>query len=255
MMLSWQARAVPHDKLVIHMEKDPASPDLTEGRTMDAPVAGRRGRVVALPVTEKLSKSLLDLAEQFRNRPMRLFDVLQATRGRGYDLVLLLLVLPFMTPVTLPFLSTPFGMAVTLIGLRLALGQKPRLPRKLLMKELPARFVPRLLRAASRVLRLLEKFIKPRLAFMREGFVFQRVTGVLLAGSGLLLLLPLPIPFTNFMPACTIFLLAAGALERDGVFLIGGWIMFGLTVAFFALLAFGGSQAVEGIARVFSGSN
>jgi hypothetical protein len=36
--------------------------------------------------------------------------------------------------------------------------------------------------------------------------------------SGLLMLLPLPIPLTNTLPALTVVLLAAGAIERDGLF-------------------------------------
>lgn len=193
----------------------------------------------------KLSEQLLELAGRFRDQPVRLLDLMQTTKGRGYDLVLAILVLPFLTPIPLPLLSTPFGLAVALIGLRLALNQQPRLPEKLLLKELPPRFFPKLLRAASRGLRFLEWFLKPRLSLMRETFVFQRVTGVLITISGLLLLLPLPIPFTNSLPAFTVLLLAAGGLERDGVFLIGGWFSFGVTVCFFVLLAFGGTQAVE----------
>lgn len=201
----------------------------------------------------KLSEQLLELAARFQDRPVRLLDILQTTQGRGYNLLLIILVLPFLTPIPLPLLSTPLGLAVALIGLRLAVGQKPRLPKKLLLKELPPRFFPKLLRAASRLLRLLEWFLKPRLNFMRETFVFQRVTGALIAISGLLLLLPLPIPFSNFLPGFTILLLAAGAMERDGWCLIGGWFMFAVTASAFTLLAFSGTQGLEKLWRVFNG--
>jgi hypothetical protein len=201
----------------------------------------------------KLSEELGALAKLFQDRQVRVRELVERTRDRGYDLVLILLILPFMTPISLPLLSTPFGLSVTLIGLRMALGQKPRLPQRLLEKELPPRFFPKLLRAASRLLRGLEYFLKPRLAFMRDTFIFQRLTGILIAVSGVYLLLPLPIPLTNFLPALTILLLAAGALERDGAFLIGGWLMFALSSLYFALIAIGGRQAVEMIRRQLFG--
>jgi hypothetical protein len=36
---------------------------------------------------------------------------------------------PFCTPIPLPGFSLPFGLVIAIIGLRLALGQKPWLPR------------------------------------------------------------------------------------------------------------------------------
>jgi hypothetical protein len=207
-----------------------------------------------VPARQKLSEEMAGLARVFQDRPVRVRELVETTRDRGYDLVLIFLVLPFLTPISLPFISTPFGLSVAVIGLRMALGQKPSLPQRLLEKELPPRFFSKLLRAASRLLRGMEYFLRPRLAFMRETFVFQRLTGILIAISGFYLLLPLPIPLTNFMPAVTILLLAAGALERDGVFLIGGWMMFGLSTLYFTLIAIGGRQAVEMIRQYIIGS-
>ena len=63
--------------------------------------------------------------------------------------------------------------------------------------------------------------------------------------SGILLLLPLPIPLTNSLPALSVVLLAAGAMERDGLFFLAGCAMFTVTLAYFGLLAFGGVQLLE----------
>jgi hypothetical protein len=46
--------------------------------------------------------------------------------------LLLLIGLPFLTPVPLPGFSTPFGFLVLLIGARLALGRQPWLPKTIL---------------------------------------------------------------------------------------------------------------------------
>lgn len=205
------------------------------------------------PPRVTFSQELRDLAERFAERPVRLGEILEASQGRGFNVLLVLIALPFLTPIPLPGFSLPFGLVVAVIGARLALGQKPWLPQKLLAHEMPPRLFSKLLKAASRVVKWLEFFLRPRLFWMNDHVVFRRVAGVLIALSGLFLLAPLPIPFTNSLPAATVLLLAAGALERDGLAFLAGCGMFVVTTAYFLLLAFGGVQAFEHVRRMFTG--
>lgn len=193
----------------------------------------------------KFSRELQDLVERFDNQPVCLGDLLQATHGRGYNLLLVLLSLPFLSPIPLPGFSIPFGIAVALIGTRMALGQKPWLPQRLLQRQLPARFLGKVLGAASRIVRFLEWFLRARLHFFHEQLIYRRLAGALIALAGLCLLLPLPVPFSNGLPAWTILLLAAAALERDGLCFLAGAMMFVVTACFFTLLAFGGVHAIQ----------
>jgi hypothetical protein len=193
----------------------------------------------------RFSQELQDLARQFSGRSARLSEILAATQGRGYDLLLVLICLPFLTPILLPGLSTPFGFVVFLIGARLALGRQPWLPRRLMERELPGGFITKLLSVATRVMRWLEVLLRPRLRFLHEQMLYRRVSGGLIMISGLLLLLPLPIPLSNLLPALTVVLLACGAMERDGVFFVVGCVMFAVTAAFFGGLAFGGAHIVS----------
>ena len=94
-------------------------------------------------------------------------------------------------------------------------------------------------------MRWLEVLLRPRLRFLHEQVLFRRVSGALIMISGLLLLLPLPVPLTNTLPALTVILLASGAMERDGVFFLAGCVMFTVTLAYFGLLAFGGAHIVD----------
>lgn len=71
--------------------------------------------------------------------------------------------------------------------------------------------------------------------------------------SGLFLIIPLPLPFSNSLPAGTVLLLAAGALERDGLAFLAGCGLFVITAAYFLLLAFGGAQAVEHLRKAVTG--
>lgn len=233
----------------MHTDK-PTLPDTARSETptaSDAPKLTETTDVPNLPAVPrpKFSGELQALATQFDNRSVCLADLLHATQGRGYNLLLVLITLPFLTPLPTMGFSVPFGLVVAIIGARLALGQKPWLPRRLLQRQLPPQFLGKVLRAATRVVRFLEWFLRPRLAFLHEQFIYRRLAGALIALSGLLLLLPLPVPFSNGLPAWTILLLAAAALERDGLCFIAGCAMFAVATTFFLLLAFGGAQVIQ----------
>lgn len=203
---------------------------------------GSPPRPARLAERRKLSGELARLATRFAHRPVRLGEVTDVLQLRGYNALLLFLTFPFVTPVPLPGFSTPFGLVIALLGLRMALAQHPWLPERLTAHELSGRLLPKVLLGASRVLGRLEKMLKPRLFYPEYPALFQRVSGILILLCGLLLVLPLPVPFSNSMPALAIILLAAAGLERDGAVFIAGCIQFLLCVAFFAALAFGGTE-------------
>lgn len=211
------------------------------------------GAIESAP-SRTFSAELRDLVEHFKDRPVRLGEIIEATQARGYDFVLVLLSLPFLTPLPLPGLSTPFGFVIALIGLRLAVGQRPWLPQRLLRHELSAPAFAKLLAASSRVMTWLEIFLRPRLGFVPRHTIFQRIAGAMTAIAGGLLALPVPVPFTNTLPAWTVMLLAAGALGRDGLFFFGGCAAFVTTLAYFFLLAFGGTAAVEKLWHLVAGT-
>ena len=60
-----------------------------------------------------------------------------------------------------------------------------------------------------------------------------------------MLLLPLPIPFSNTIPAWGILLVSGGLLERDGGFIIAGHVASLLAIAFFVAIAIFGVEAVD----------
>ncbi len=188
------------------------------------------------------SGELHELAGRFGARPVRLAAVLRATKGRGYHLLLLLITLPFVGPIPLPGFSIPFGVAVAVIGLRLALHQRPWLPRWILRKKLPPRFINATLRGVSRIVRALESLTRTRWDFLLNREFFQRLSGLMICLSGLLLILPLPLPFSNSLPAWTVIFLSIGTIAHDGLFFVAGCIAFTLCTAFFTLVAIGGQH-------------
>ena len=197
------------------------------------------------------SDELDRLVIQFAHRPVRLAELLEATQGRGYHLLLILIALPFVGPIPLPGFSIPFGLLVALLGVRLAIDRNSWLPQRLLQQPMPAEAFAKAIGAASRLMRGIEFFLRPRLGFVPNHPLCGRIAGVLIALSGLMLMLPFPLPFSNSLPAWTVLLLAAGALGRDGLFFFAGCAVFGLSLAFFAAVAYGGMEIVHQLQRLW----
>ncbi len=193
----------------------------------------------------KLSEELADLRARSGERAVTLREVLYTLGGRGYLLLVMLLALPFITPIPLPGLSIPFGLAIALIALRLSFGQRPWLSKNLQRKELPAGFIGKLFGLAEKVLRFFEKFLRPRITYLTDTPLLVQMHAVLMLLAALALLLPLPIPFTNSFPAWAILLLAAGLLERDGLFILAGYLVFVLGVLYFVFLGEAATALVQ----------
>jgi hypothetical protein len=205
------------------------------------------------PAGVRFSAELLELVDRFQHQPVRLEELLGATKGRGMHLLLLLIALPFVGPIPLPGFSLPFGLVVTILGMRVAMGQPPWLPRFLRERAFDPYFLARLLRGTSRLMKWLEMFLRPRFGFVDAHVIFSRIAGFLIGVSGLMLMLPLPLPFSNSLPAWTVIFLAAGALGHDGLFFVLGCGSFVVSVTFFTLLAVGGSTAVDQLSRLIQG--
>lgn len=193
---------------------------------------------------KKLSEDLFDLVREFGEHAVTLRAVLYLLRGRAYMLIIILLALPFLQPIPLPGLSTPFGLAIVLISLRLSLGQRPWLPKKIQRLKIPPGFFPKVITMAAKIIRFLEKFLTPRWLLLTESGVLRQLHAVVMLAASMILLLPLPIPFSNNLPAWAILLVAAGLLERDGWFICAGYAMLTLSILYLWLF---GEAAAHGL--------
>lgn len=199
----------------------------------------------AIRIRTKLSTQLDTIRASMGEEQLCFGDIVKVTHGRAYDLLLVLVSIPFLSPIgSIPMVALTMGSIMMLIGSCLALGIKPWLPDKVLNYPLKPGVMLKVLTAGAALMRRFEKLLRPRLAFAHNVVFFQRMAGVLIAISGFLLALPIPFPLSNFFPAFTVMILAAGALERDGVFFLVGCGMFLFTCAFFAALCLGGMEAL-----------
>lgn len=230
------------------------APDSENPGVSSAGASASEGVIVRFsgPRSRKLSEVMEQLIEEFHERPVTLREVIGVLQGRAYNLLMLLLAMPFLLPLPLPGLSTALGLVIAVIALRLTLGQKPWLPASLLDRGLPPRFFPTLLGGARRVLRMLEVMLKPRLLWLTSSSLLGQLHAFIILIAALVLLLPLP-PGTNFPPALCIVIMAGGLLERDGLFVLGGYLAFAFNGVFFALFAIYGQKLAEWLWSVFAG--
>jgi hypothetical protein len=186
----------------------------------------------------RLSTELEALRTRMKDQSLTLGELKRALRHRGSAMLLVLLALPFCF-VAIPGLSIPFGIAICCIGARMMIGREPWLPRFIMHRRLSTARSHQLLTGAIKLARMLESLVRPRFGFLHAGPIMPRVTGLGIVIASLGLMLPLPIPFSNSVPAWAVVLLAIGMMEKDGLCVLIGhlavvatWVFIGLTSVF-----------------------
>ena len=186
----------------------------------------------------KLSEELHALAEEFRERKVTLQEVMVTLGGRASGLMIVILALPFCSPISIPGLSVPFGAVIFVLGACFVAGRPPWLPQRLLAVELPPKFFRAVLEGASKFIGWIERRLHPRWAWLTGSTAIMRVHGlVICAGAGLLLLPLGGIPFTNMLPALVVVVGTLGMMERDGVAVAGAYGIVVATMVYFATFA------------------
>jgi len=169
--------------------------------------------------TATLARSLLDLAEAPRPERIVVSELVDALGDRGPAVVALLLALPNVIPMP-PGTSVLLGVPLLVLTLQMARGGGARLP-KLLAERSFARvdLAPALRRAAA----LLARGGAGRHLTLLASPWGVRLTGVVCSLLALIVLLP--IPFGNMVPALAISMCAFGILRYDGRWVLGGLIV------------------------------
>lgn len=225
------------------------APEPSAGPAAPSPTPAGPLAAAAPNPRRRLSEELDLILREFDVETVTLREVVGVLHGRGYVLLVLLLCLPFCTPIPLPGLSTPLGLMIALIGLRLALGQKPWLPARLLDQPLPPATFRKVFAATRRLVLGMEKLLRPRLLWLCGTPRREQLHALPLVICAALLLLPLPVPFSNTIPAWAIIFLCGGLLERDGIFILAGYAGTLCALAFFTAIAVLGVEAVDIIWR------
>ncbi|MGC1309928.1 MAG: exopolysaccharide biosynthesis protein [Phormidesmis sp.] len=179
----------------------------------------------------RFSQELILLLEKERDRPLTLGVILAETSERSFSLVIILLIFPFLLPM-IPGATTVLGSACLFLSLQMAKGQHtPWLPARIARFELSEPLVTRLLGGLRRGAKTFERLTKPRWSRLVVNNRAWQLNGICI--SWLTLLLMLPVPLTNPIPAIGILLLAISTIEMDGLLMVVGYALVGLNTALF----------------------
>jgi hypothetical protein len=159
----------------------------------------------------------------------------------------LLLSTPFLQPVPLLGLSTPFGGLLALLGLFQILGRGPAaLPKRIRDRKIHAETI-------NKILFYCEKLL---LSLGGRGRILAhpRIVGWHVFFMGVLLALPLPIPFSNSIPAWGIVFSCLSVIESNGLFILLSYAFLIANVFFFGALVYVALQIVlsDGARYLFS---
>ena len=185
-----------------------------------------------------LSHLLTSLIDDIDGDTVTLRTLLERSGREGMLLVCALATLPFLIPVSIPGVSTVFGAAIVLLAGALFLDRLPWLPRRILDRSMDARKLVPVLRKGVGIVGRIDRWVKARWPGLTAGALL-RVNCAAMVFGGLLLMAPLgPIPFSNTAPAVGILLLAVGLLQRDGLFVLLGYLGLVVSVAYFSVLGY-----------------
>jgi hypothetical protein len=174
-----------------------------------------------------LSSSLRDLLRSDEAR-INVGKVIHRFEGHGgLGEVLFLLTLPVLLPLP-PGASMLLALPLLMVAPQIVVGRKRLwLPRWLADRTVERKSFAKLIHRILKPLQRVEAMGKPRLSFM-TGPLGARLVGAV--ATVIALVLVLPIPFANLLPALALGLFALGLTRRDGLMVLGGYTLFGVAV-------------------------
>jgi len=175
---------------------------------------------LAPPNSRRTSQVLRDFLASHEGPRISLGALRDALGDRCFGVLLFIFALPNLVPVNIPLLSAVLGLPLVLLAAQLSYGRhKPWFPDWLEAQSFPRLGLAAVVGKALPYLERVERLLRPRLT------VLLSWTGERLIGIAILVLavvLTLPIPFANALPACAIAIFALAILEKDGLAVLVG---------------------------------
>lgn len=189
------------------------------------------------------SRKLEDIQNKLPEDDLSLTELTNIFSTEGVQFLIIILLAPFLIPVSIPGSSTPFGILIILLEIAFLGNKSIYIPNFIGQYKISKENVLRLFEVLEKVFGYLEKITKPR------GNLYSRKIVIILNGLmtiilALLLFLPLPIPFTDFTPAISMLMLSLSILEKDSVLMILGFIAGILTIFYFISVGYVGVEII-----------
>jgi hypothetical protein len=178
-----------------------------------------------------LSEILGDFASS-RARSISFGELTDALGGRAVASLVLLFGLVCALPLP-PGATTLFGAPLVVLAPQLLLRDRgPWTPQRLRARRLPMSQLRDVFERVIPWLRRMEAVSRPRLGFL-VGRVGRRLIGLICTVFALVLILP--IPLGNMLPAASVSLLSLALVQRDGIVALLGYALAAASVGVLAL--------------------
>ncbi|MBD2100312.1 exopolysaccharide biosynthesis protein [Leptolyngbya sp. FACHB-261] len=172
------------------------------------------------PRTLQTSRLLRRFLQQHRGDSIRLRDLFQSMGSRAFGPTLLVCSLPEALPLPIAGVSAIFGIPLMLVSAQLILGfSKPWLPGWIANRSFKRVQFEKIINKGLHYLEKIERLVQPRWRFATTPGA-ERLLGLLLLV--LAIVIALPIPFANMLPAIAILLISLGMIEGDGALIVVG---------------------------------
>jgi hypothetical protein len=168
-----------------------------------------------------LSRILWELSQDAQRERIAISDLLVALGDRATGALMFIFAFPNVLP-TPPGTSSILGAPLIFLSAQLMLNQAPWLPAFVANRSMARADFSLLVKRIVPWLQRAESLLRPRLSSLALPPMEYFVGFVSLLLS---VLLVLPIPLGNVLPALAISLMALGVLERDGVWVLAGLAM------------------------------
>jgi len=177
-------------------------------------------------VTPPIVQRLRDAAAAIRDERVSMRAMAQAHGPEAHGTLLLLLAMPCLLPV--PGVGTVLGMGMAALAVALWQGRcAPCLPQRVAELELPRHWAQRVLGLLASAYAMAGRHARPRLSHLA---IAGRRSAIALVVGLMALLVVMPIPFGNVLPALALMLVGMGLVFRDGVAVILGLAAAGLAL-------------------------
>jgi hypothetical protein len=192
----------------------------------------------------KTSDKLDNIQKGLPNEEITLKKLIDVMSTEGVQFLIIILLAPFLIPASIPGSSIPFGLLIILLEIAYLTNKPLYIPNYIGKYKLSNETVLKLFNVLERALVYVEKISKPRGKLSNHTYVLKlnAIINIMLA---VLLFLPLPIPFTDFIPAASMLILAVSSLEKDSYLMIIGYIASILTVLYFYSVGYVGIEIIR----------
>lgn len=207
-----------------------AAPAVPADDDADSPDGSGRRRG-ARARSKTLSTILTDIAADPGRESIAVNDLIALLGGRGRAGLILFFALPNVLPAP-PGMSGVLGLPLLYLSVQMMLGRLPWLPRFIGHRSVPRDRFALLVDTLAPWLARAERLLRPRWSWLVNHSAEHAIGAFCLV---LAIVLALPIPLGNMLPALAICLIALGVLERDGL-----WVAIGTVVGLVSLFIVAG---------------